>query len=120
LATGTSYPPTTVERITMVTYYLDSTTVPNHTQLIRRVNFNTGQTVGDSFQTLDFTYNYNDGIATNQPAVPTGYNESQIRSVNISLGSQSDTLSTRTGQYMQSQIQTQVSLRSMAYFNNYK
>jgi hypothetical protein len=26
----------------------------------------------------------------------------------------------RTGQYLQSQIQTQVSLRSMAYFNNYK
>ena len=120
LATGTSYPPTTVERITMVSYYLDSTTVPNHTQLIRRVNFNTGQTVGDSFQTLDFTYNYNDGIATNQPAVPTGHSETQIRSVNISLGSQSDTLSTRTGKYMQSQIQTQVSLRSMAYTNNYK
>jgi hypothetical protein len=120
LATGTSYPPTTVERITMVTYYLDNTTVPNHTQLIRRVNFNTGQTVGDTLQTLHFTFNYNDGIATNQPAVPTGHSESQIRSVNISLGSQSDTVSTRTGQYMQSQIQTQVSLRSMAYFNNYK
>jgi hypothetical protein len=120
LATGTSYPPTTVERITMVTYYLDSTAVPNHTQLIRRVNFNTGQTVGDTLQTLHFTYNYNDGIATNQPAVPNGHNESQIRSVNITLGSQSDNVSMRTGQYLQSQIQTQVSLRSMAYFNNYK
>lgn len=120
LATGTSYPPTTVERITIVSYYLDDATVPNHTQLIRRVNFNTGQTVGDTLQTLHFNYNYNDGIATNQPSVPTGYNESQIRSVNISLGSQSDTVSTRTGRYMQSQIQTQVSLRSMAYFNNYR
>jgi hypothetical protein len=68
---------------------------------------------------LDFTFNFNDGIATNQPSVPTGYSESQIRSVNIALGSQSDTVSTRTGQYMQSQIQTQVSLRSMAYINNY-
>jgi prepilin-type N-terminal cleavage/methylation domain-containing protein len=119
LVTGTSYPPTTVERITMVSYYLDNITVPNHTQLIRRVNFNTGQTVGDTLQTLQFTFNFNDGIATNQPSVPTGYNESQIRSVNIALGSQSDTVSTRTGQYTQSQIQTQVSLRSMAYFNNY-
>jgi Prokaryotic N-terminal methylation motif len=119
LVTGTSYPPTTVERITMVTYYLDNTTVPNHIQLIRRVNFNTGQTVGDTLQALHFTYNYNDGLATNQPSVPNGYNETQIRSVNISLGSQSDTVSTRTGQYMQSQIQTQVSLRSMAYTNNY-
>jgi Prokaryotic N-terminal methylation motif len=119
LVVGTSFPPTTVERITMVTYYLDNTSVPNHTQLIRRVNFNAGQTVGDSFQALDFTYNFNDGIATNQPSVPTGYNETQIRSVNISLGSQSDTLSIRTGQYVQSQIQTQVSLRSMAYTNNY-
>jgi hypothetical protein len=117
--TPITYPPTTVERITMVTYYLDNTSVPNHVELIRRINFNAGQTVGDTLQNLHFTYNFSDGITVNQTTVPNGYSESQIRSVNIALGSQSDTLSQKTGQLIQSSVQTQVSLRSMAYFNQY-
>lgn len=117
--TPITYPPTTVERISMITYYLDNTSVPGHVELIRRVNFNTGQTVGDTLQNLHFTYNFNDGVAVNKTIVPTGYSESQIRSVNISLGAQSDTMSQRTGNYIQTSVQTQVSLRSMAYFNNY-
>jgi hypothetical protein len=119
LGTGTSYPPTTVVRVTMVTYYLDNVTVPGHVELIRRVNFNTGQTVGDTLQNLHFTYNFSDGIAVNQVSVPTAYSESQIRSVNIGIGAQSDTISQKTGKYIQTSVQTQVSLRSMAYFNEY-
>jgi hypothetical protein len=120
LATGTAYPPTTVERVTMITYYLDNTSVPGHVELIRRINFNPGQTVGDTLQNLHFTYNYSDGIAVNQTSVPTGYSESQIRSVSIALGAQSDAISQKTGKYIQTSVQTQVSLRSMAYFNAYK
>jgi type II secretory pathway pseudopilin PulG len=113
------YPPTTAKRITMVTYYLDNTTVPNHVQLIRRVNFNAGQTVGDTMENLQFTYNFNDGIATNQIIVPSGYSESQIRSVNIYVGARSDQPFTQTAKYLRSNFQTQVSLRSMSYFNSY-
>ena len=119
LATGTSFPPTTVERITMVSYYLDNASVPNHVELIRRINFNPGQTVGDTLQSLHFTYNFSDGIAVNETTVPNGYSESQIRSVNVLLGAQSDAVSQKTGKYIQSSIQTQISLRSMAYYNEY-
>jgi hypothetical protein len=113
------YPPTTAKRITMVTYYLDNTSVPGHVQLIRRVNFNAGQTVGDTLENLQFTYNFNDGIATNQVTVPTGYSESQIRSVNIYIGARSDQPFTQTHRYLRTNFQTQVSLRSMSYFNSY-
>jgi len=119
LAVGTSFPTTTVQRVSMITYYLDNVSVPGHVELIRRINFNAGQTVGDTLQNLNFTYNYSDGIAVNQTTVPTGYSESQIRSVNVVLAAQSDTTSQKSGQLLQSSVQTQVSLRSMAYFNEY-
>lgn len=112
-----TYPPTTVERITMVTYYLDNTSVPGHVELIRRINFNNGQTVGDTLQNLKFTYNFSDGVAVNETTVPAGYSENQIRSVNIALGALSDTISEKTGRLIQTSVQTQVSLRSMTFYN---
>ena len=117
--TPITYPPTTVERITMVTYYLDNTSVPGHVELIRRINFNNGQTVGDTLQNLKFTYNFSDGVAVNETAVPAGYSENQIRSVNVSLGAQSDTVSEKTGRLIQTSVQTQVSLRSMTFYNQF-
>jgi len=114
-----SYPPTTVIRVTMVSYYLDNVSFPNHVELIRRINFNTGQTVGDTLQTLHFTYNFSDGVAVNETTVPPNYSETQIRSVNIYLGAQSDATSQKSGKFLQSSVQTQVSLRSMTFFNQY-
>jgi type II secretory pathway pseudopilin PulG len=119
LGPGGVYPPTTVTRITMVTYYLDNVSVPGHVELIRRVNFNAGQTVGDTLENLQFTYNFSDGIAVNELTVPNGYSESQIRSVNIYLGGRSDNVSPQSHKYLRLNFQTQVSLRSMAYFNQY-
>ncbi len=111
----------------MITYYLDSTTDPKHPRLMRVVNFNTPQTVAETFENLQFAYNFNDGSKNpvNQssvPAVPapTGDNENQIRSVNIYLGARSSTTAATTGQYIRSNLATQVALRSMAYFNTYK
>src|SRR5271155_4344567 len=114
-----SYPPTTVIRVTMISYYLDNVSFPNHVELIRRINFNTGQTVGDTLQTLHFTYNFSDGVAVNETTVPPNYSETQIRSVNIYLGAQSDATSQKSGKFLQSSVQTQVSLRSMTFFNQY-
>lgn len=116
----TTYPPTTVTRITMVSYYLDNITDPLHVRLIRRVNFNAGQPVGETLENLQFTYNFNDGIATNEVTVPSGYSESQIRSVNLYVGARSDARLAQTQQFIRTNFQTQVSLRSMAYFNSYK
>jgi hypothetical protein len=116
---GGGYPTTTAERVTLVSYYLDNTSIPGHVELIRRVNFNTGQTVGDTVENLQFTYNFNDGIATNEITVPAGYSENQIRSVNVYIGARSDNVFMQSGQFIRTSTQTQVSLRSMAYFNSY-
>jgi type II secretory pathway pseudopilin PulG len=124
--TGT-YPPTNCTRIWMITYYLDTTTDSRHPRLMRAVNFNAPQPVAETFENLQFAYNFDDGSANpvNQgsvPAVPapTGDNENQIRSVNVYLGARSTTTAAITGQYVRTNLKTQVALRSMAYFNTYK
>jgi hypothetical protein len=108
-----------VERIALVTYYLDNVSVPGRVELIRRLNFNAGQTVGDTLENLQFTYNFNDGIAVNEVTVPTGYSESQIRSTNVYIGGRSDNVSPQSHKYLRLNFQTQVSLRGMAYYNAY-
>jgi type II secretory pathway pseudopilin PulG len=122
-----TYPPTNCTRIWMITYYLDTTTDTKHPRLMRAVNFNTPQPVAETFENLQFAYNFDDGTTNpvNQfvvPAVPapSGDNENQIRSVNIYLGARSTTTAAITGQYVRTNLATQVALRSMAYFNTYK
>jgi type II secretory pathway pseudopilin PulG len=115
-----TYPPTTATRVWMITYYLDNVTDPAHVRLIRRVNFNPGQVVGETLENLQFTYNFNDGKTANQPSIPMGYSESQIRSVNVSLGARSTNKLGQANKYIRTNFQTQVSLRSMAYVNQYK
>ena len=114
-----TYPPTTATRIWMISYYLDNLTDPLHVRMIRRVNFNPGQPVGETLENLQFTYNYNDGINVNQLAVPVGLSESQIRSVNVYLGARSVDMWSQNHKYIRNNFQTQVSLRSMAYVNRY-
>jgi type II secretory pathway pseudopilin PulG len=120
------FPPTLATRVWMISYYLDNTTAPPFVRLIRQVNMKTPAPVGETLENLQFTYNFVDGVTnpTNQPAVPTGNSESQIRSVNVYLaarsgyqvhsGTQTQTLFARTN------LQTQVSLRSLAYVNRYQ
>lgn len=115
-----TYPPTFATRVWMITYYLDNVTDPVHVRLIRRVNFNPGQPVGETLENLQFTFNFNDGIMTNQVAVPNGYSESQIRSVNVHLGTRSTNKLGQNNKYARENFQTQISLRSMAYVNQYQ
>ena len=123
-----TYPPTSATRVWMVTYYLDSTTDPNHPMLMRAVNFNPPQPVAETLENLQFTYNFADGTSpapVNQSAVPTvpaptGDNENQIRSVNVYMGARSTTYAANPGKYVRTNLATQVALRSMAYFNTYK
>jgi prepilin-type N-terminal cleavage/methylation domain-containing protein len=116
----TTYPPTTATRLWMITYYLDNVTDPTHVRLIRQVNFNPGQVVGETLENLQFTYNFNDGVTANKTTVPTGYSESQIRSVNIFIGARSVNKYSQNNRYIRNNFQTQVTLRSMAYVNKYQ
>jgi prepilin-type N-terminal cleavage/methylation domain-containing protein len=121
LPNGT-FPPTTATRIWMVTYYLDNVTDPLHVRLIRRINWNPGQPVGETIENLQFKYNFVDGVTnpSGQPSIPTGESESQIRSVDIMLGARSTNAWGQNHKYLRSNFMTQVSLRSMAYVNRYQ
>jgi prepilin-type N-terminal cleavage/methylation domain-containing protein len=117
-----TFPPTTATRIWMITYYLDNVTDPLHVRLIRRVNWNPGQPVGETIENLQFKYNFVDGVTnpSGQSSIPVGESESQIRSVDILLGARSTNPWTQNHTYLRSNFMTQVSLRSMAYVSRYK
>jgi prepilin-type N-terminal cleavage/methylation domain-containing protein len=122
LEVGGLFPPTTATRIWMITYYLDNVTDPLHVRLIRRVNWNPGQPVGETIENLQFKYNFVDGVTnpSGQINIPTGLSESQIRSVDVILGARSTNPWGQNHTYLRSNFMTQVSLRSMAYVNRYK
>jgi type II secretory pathway pseudopilin PulG len=120
-----TYPPTTATRIWMISYYLDNITDPAHVRLVRRVNFDPTPlaqlAVGETLENMQFTFNYVDGVTNpaNQVGVPTGLSENQIRSVNVFLGARSNYYDQQRHRYTRVNLQTQVSLRSMAYRNRY-
>ncbi len=115
---------TTAARIWMVSYYLDNVSSPPFVRLIRQVNFNTPTPVGETLENLQFTYNFVDGVTnpSNQPSVPAGNSESQIRSVDVYLAARSsyDVHKGSLMSFARSNLMTQVSLRSMAYVNRYQ
>jgi prepilin-type N-terminal cleavage/methylation domain-containing protein len=119
---GGTYPPTSATRIWMITYYLDGTTDPKHSRLMRQVNHNTPQPVAETLENLQFSFNFADGTTpapVNQPNVPAGDTENQIRSVNVYMSARTTAI-TGNGKYIRTNLGTQVTLRSMAYFNTYK
>src|SRR5208282_4719992 len=115
-----TYPQTSATRVWMVSYWLDNVTDPIHVRLDRALNFNAPQPVGETLENLQFTFNFNDGIAVNETVVPAGYSESQIRSVNLYMSTRSTSMLGQTKQYARENFQTQLSLRSMAYVNRYQ
>jgi prepilin-type N-terminal cleavage/methylation domain-containing protein len=123
-----TYPASSCTRVWMITYYIDSVTDPIHPMLMRAVNFNAPQPVAESFENLQFAYNFADGTTpppVNQFTVPivpapTGDNENQIRSVNIYVGARSANRAAGSKLYVRTNMTTQVALRSMAYFNTYQ
>lgn len=123
------FPPTLATRIWMITYYLDNVTAPPYTRLIRQVNMPSGTSiypptpVGETLENLQFTYNFVDGVTNpaNQVAVPVGNSESNIRAVNVYLAARASQ-PVQVGNnmiYARSNLMSQISLRSLAYVNNY-
>ena len=117
------FPPTLATRVWMISYYLDNITAPPYTRLIRQVNMNPPTPVGETLENLQFSYNYVDGVTNpaNQPSVPAGQNEANIRSVNVYLAARASQ-PVQVGNnmiYARSNLMSQVCLRSLAYVNGY-
>jgi prepilin-type N-terminal cleavage/methylation domain-containing protein len=134
-----AFPPTSITRIWMVTYYID-TTDPRRPQLVRQVNYpnfpvaapaNPPQPVADIIEDLGFSY---DIISSAAPvgSYPLGAGDAatpwpgsdtplQIRAVNVSLAGRSEYPYTgaRTQSYFRNNLSTQVSIRNMSFNNQF-
>jgi Tfp pilus assembly protein PilW len=119
-------PQTTVQRVLMITYYVDNTSTPGIPRLARRLNLGAGQPLAGAIEDLELTYDLVDG-ATNpvaQPVVPvtiagTVYTPNQIRKINLHVGVRSEERSPRTNDYVRNHLSTVVSVRSLAYVSRY-
>jgi prepilin-type N-terminal cleavage/methylation domain-containing protein len=134
--------PTTATRIRMVSFYLDATD-PTRPRLMRRINngnptvYNNtlGTAVAFDIENLQITYDLSDGVdnptnvrmtaadqagtggagCTSDPCSPN-----QIRKVNIVVSGRSRSTLKNTKQFFRNQLTTQVSLRSLAFVDEYK
>lgn len=129
---------TTISRMRMITYYIDSTTDPEHPRLVRRVNNgdpgtfdnNLGTAVAIDAVNLQFSYDISNGttnpggvemnaddLSTIGACSPAACAETQIRKVNILLQSRAPD---RKNSYFENVLESQVSLRAMAFVDRYR
>jgi prepilin-type N-terminal cleavage/methylation domain-containing protein len=137
------FPPTTVTRVWMVTYYIDATNAQDP-QLIRQVNYpnypaaapvNPPLAIADDIENLAFSYaidsstdaagtygttNFTNGSGNApQPILPD--TPAQIRAVNLFLAGRSENTysALSTPQYLRNNLSTQVSIRSLSFTNQF-
>ncbi|MFY9690371.1 MAG: prepilin-type N-terminal cleavage/methylation domain-containing protein [Candidatus Acidiferrales bacterium] len=142
-AINASAVPTVITRVWMVTYYIDATTNPSKPQLVRQINYPgfpaaaptyPAQQIADCIEWMNFSYDIINSVAPagtypNGPGdapAPSGVvgaldNAFQIRAVNALLSGRSEYPLTTQGKssYFRNNLSTQVSIRSVAFVNQF-
>lgn len=109
------------QRVVMVSYYIDATTVPSNPRLVRRVNMGTARPISMGVENLQASYDLIDG-ATNPTNVKTPVapnSNQQIRNVNLFLGAR-QTMNIGGEKPLRNGAATQISLRSMSFYDRYQ
>jgi prepilin-type N-terminal cleavage/methylation domain-containing protein len=139
----TTFVPTLASRVRMLSYYIDNVTDPLRPRLVRRMNNghatifdNTlGTAVAFDVENLQISYDLADGVSN--PAnvkmvtadldgtglgrcVPNPCSRNNIRKVNIVMAGRSKIAAKGTRQFLRNRLQTQVSLRSLAFVDRYR
>jgi prepilin-type N-terminal cleavage/methylation domain-containing protein len=118
-----AYPPTTATRIWMITYYINSNTNPQRPMLMRQVNFNPAVAVAEVIENLNVTYDIVDSVATvpatNAHILTAPDAPGQIRKVNLLLAARAEVPYSDTQYYFRNNLQTEVSVQSLSFFNQY-
>ena len=114
-----TFPPTTASRVWMITYYLN-TTNQQRPLLMRQVNFRPATAVAEVIEDVSISYDINGGPPSySGPIVPI-YSPNAIRKVNLSIAARADNAYSQNKTYFRNNLQTQVSVRSLAFFNDFK
>jgi hypothetical protein len=132
---------TRISRMRMLTYYLDNVTDPLRPRLVRRVNngdpltFNNNLGTAVAMDTWDLQFTYDISNGTNNPGgvemnaadmgaggacAPDPCSETQIRKINLTLTSRSPNQISGQTRFMSNTLQSQVSLRAMAFVDRYR
>jgi prepilin-type N-terminal cleavage/methylation domain-containing protein len=118
--------PVTATRIWMITYYLDNsnTQLP---QLMRQVNFNAAQPVGEVIENLQLFYDIlNPGssppalLSPTEQENPTAANLPYVRDSYILLCARSDATFALSGKYIRNNLINAVSMRGLDYYNEFQ
>ncbi len=126
LQNGGVFPPTTATRVRMVTYYLDGTTDAYRPRLIRQSNFDPARPLAMVIENLQITYDLVDGselinpdlVNIDEPEAPN--TPAQIRKANLFMAARSDDVDARSRRLFRTNLSTQVSMRSLAFFDRYQ
>jgi prepilin-type N-terminal cleavage/methylation domain-containing protein len=123
-ASSGTYSATTATRVRMVTYYIDNTN-SQRPSLMRQVNMNTAQEVGEIIENMQFYYDYlNAGSSpptvTTDSTNPSSGNLPYVRDIYVSLFARSENQYSVSKQYFRNNLQTAVSIRSLNFFNEFK
>ncbi|MDE3156378.1 MAG: prepilin-type N-terminal cleavage/methylation domain-containing protein [Acidobacteriota bacterium] len=116
------FPPTTATRIEMITFYVDPTTTPGAPRLVRQVGFGPALALAGVIEDLQISYDLVDGVTnpTDVKAPVAPNTPSEIRKVNLQLGVRSDDRVSQLGDYLRTHLNTQVSLRNLAFVDRYQ
>lgn len=120
--TGRTWTNMSALRILMITYYIDTVTMPGQFRLMRRIGFGPARLIATGIENLQATYDIRDDNdnPTNQPDAVDPNDPSQIRKVNLFISGRSALpLAPQRGPLRLS-VATQVSLRAMSFFKEYK
>ncbi len=122
IRTGATFPPTSATRVLMLTYYIDSVTVPANPRLVRRINFRAPQIIAGNIDNLQLSYDVVDGVTNpvNQKTPVAPNTPQQIRGVNLFLTARGTPLQRPTGNSVRNGLATKVSLRSMSFMDRYR
>lgn len=125
--------PATASRIRMLTYYVDITTDPQHPRLVRRIGNGPPNAIGFDIEMLRFTFDITDSVGnpTGVRLLPADFaaggacganpcSPNQIRIINVMLAMRSRDRRTPTDDYFRNTLYTQVSARSLAFFDQYR
>jgi prepilin-type N-terminal cleavage/methylation domain-containing protein len=109
---------TMAKRVWLISYFLDTSRDASKPCLMRQVNYETPRAVALVMEGLQLTYDIVD-LDTNPTNVENPSTPSQIRKANILLTGRSTWHERNSSEYLRRSLTTQVSIRSLSYFDRY-